>query len=182
MSVLGDVVVRISGAIVGIYAWERELHGHLDQGDLIRERSIGVGSGLLFRIGEATPGSLSNHGLHGVEPIGEHLVEVSDHRRVHSRRSVLCFLIRLRCVSSQRRSWEVRACPGIGCFQSWHRANLSPESTLLVACRVKGLVFVSEGSGTPMKARDWSLLEFNATRLLDFADRRFASGVRLLSG
>ncbi|KAF3550469.1 hypothetical protein DY000_02007591 [Brassica cretica] len=49
-----------------------------------------------------------------------------------------------RCVSSRRLSWKVRACPGVGCFQSRHRTNLSPELTLLVACRVKGLVLVSE--------------------------------------
>ncbi|KAF2595636.1 hypothetical protein F2Q68_00010437 [Brassica cretica] len=49
LSVLGDVVVRISGAAIRLYAREGELPGHLDQGDLIRERSIGI------RVGVALP-------------------------------------------------------------------------------------------------------------------------------
>ncbi|KAH0883864.1 LOW QUALITY PROTEIN: hypothetical protein HID58_059960 [Brassica napus] len=40
-----------------------------------------------------------------------------------------------------------------------HGENLSPESTLLVARCVKGLVLVSEGFGTPRTARDWYLPE-----------------------
>ena len=31
LSVLGDVVVRISGAVIRLYAGERELPGHLDK-------------------------------------------------------------------------------------------------------------------------------------------------------
>ncbi|KAF3574273.1 hypothetical protein F2Q69_00058672 [Brassica cretica] len=58
--------------------------------------------------------------------------------------SVVGLLLR-RCFSSWRRSRETRACPGVKCFQRWHRVNLSPESTLLVARCVKGLVLVSEG-------------------------------------
>ncbi|KAF2537313.1 hypothetical protein F2Q70_00036882 [Brassica cretica] len=50
-----------------------------------------------------------------------------------------------RCFSSRRRSRETRASPGVRCFQRRHRANLSPESTLLVARCVKGLVFVFDG-------------------------------------
>ena len=57
------MVVRICGALVRLYAEERELPGHLDQGDLIREGGIGVGVGVALpeggRGGGATPGSLS---------------------------------------------------------------------------------------------------------------------------
>ncbi|KAF3490181.1 hypothetical protein F2Q69_00052271 [Brassica cretica] len=40
--VLGDMVVRIAGAVIRIYVGKGELPGHLDQGDLIRERSVSI--------------------------------------------------------------------------------------------------------------------------------------------
>ncbi|KAF2567836.1 hypothetical protein F2Q68_00025291 [Brassica cretica] len=45
----------------------------------------------------------------------------------------------------------------VRCFQKWHGTNLSPESTLLVACYVKGFVLVSEGK----------ILQFDLAELLD---------------
>ena len=59
MSILGDVVVRISGAVIRLYAGEGELPGHHDQGELIREGSVGVGVGIALLDGESYPGSLS---------------------------------------------------------------------------------------------------------------------------
>ncbi|KAF3561679.1 hypothetical protein DY000_02014423 [Brassica cretica] len=85
-------------------------------------------SGLLFRMGGATPGSLSTMDCMALS-LSENIW--SEHPW-----PFLAF---------RRHSWEVRACPGVGCFQIRHRANLSLESTLLVGCRVMGLVLVSEG-------------------------------------
>ncbi|KAF3534615.1 hypothetical protein DY000_02040783 [Brassica cretica] len=114
LSVLGKVVVRISGDIIRLYAGEGELPGHLDQGDLIRKRSNSI------RVVVARPDGGSYfweplyHGLHGIKSLGEHLL-----LEIHTR-------------------------SGVGCLQSRHRADLSPESTLLVTLRVEGLVLVSE--------------------------------------
>ncbi|KAF3576575.1 hypothetical protein DY000_02031416 [Brassica cretica] len=135
--VLGDVAIWICGAVVRLYSGERELPGHLDQGDLIRERSIGVGVMVAFPDGGSYPRVSLYHGLHGVEPIGEYLVKVVGLR--------ILGLFSRRCVSSRCRSWEVLACLGVGFFQGRHRASLSSESTLLVTCRIKGLVLISEG-------------------------------------
>ncbi|KAF2591720.1 hypothetical protein F2Q70_00038588 [Brassica cretica] len=44
-----------------------------------------------------------------------------------------------------RHNWEIHACPGVRCFQRRHGENLSPESMLLVARCIKGVILVSEG-------------------------------------
>ncbi|KAF2571503.1 hypothetical protein F2Q70_00002825 [Brassica cretica] len=104
-------------------------------GDLIRERSIGVGVGVaLLDGGELPPGISLPWTAWG-----------RAYRRTSGEGLSILGLFSRRCVSSRRCSWEVCACPGVGCFQSRHRANLSPESTLLAACHVKGLVLISEG-------------------------------------
>ena len=52
------MVVWTSGAVIRLYAREGELFGHLDQGDLIREGSVGVGVGVaLHDGGELPPGA-----------------------------------------------------------------------------------------------------------------------------
>ncbi|KAF3597012.1 hypothetical protein DY000_02020543 [Brassica cretica] len=40
--------------------------------------------------------------------------------------------------------WEIHTCSRVRCLQNRHGPDLSPESTLLVTCRVEGLVLVSE--------------------------------------
>ncbi|KAF3500806.1 hypothetical protein F2Q69_00042517 [Brassica cretica] len=111
--------------------------------------------------GGSYPWEPLHHGLHGVEPLGKHLVKMSDHRILLYRCSVRCFLIgfQLRfaiirvvgpslftywCAFSRPRRWEICIRPGFGCLRSGHGANPSPESTLFVAGRVEGLVLVSE--------------------------------------
>ncbi|KAF2562722.1 hypothetical protein F2Q70_00017769 [Brassica cretica] len=42
------MIVWIAGAVIRLYVGKGELPRHLDQGDLIRERSIGVGIGVRF--------------------------------------------------------------------------------------------------------------------------------------
>ena len=42
------MIVRIAGTVIRVYAGKGEFPGHFDQGDLIRERSIGVGVGVAF--------------------------------------------------------------------------------------------------------------------------------------
>ncbi|KAF3585418.1 hypothetical protein F2Q69_00030212 [Brassica cretica] len=64
-----------AGAVIRLYAGERELPRHLDQGDLIREGSIGVGVRVALPDGASYPRESLYHRLHGVEPIGEHLVK-----------------------------------------------------------------------------------------------------------
>ena len=53
------MIVWIAGTVICLYAGKEEFLGHLDQGDLIRERSIDVGVGVAFPNGGATLGSLS---------------------------------------------------------------------------------------------------------------------------
>ncbi|KAF2550437.1 hypothetical protein F2Q68_00033948 [Brassica cretica] len=76
LSVLGDVVVRISGAVIRFNVWEGELPGHLDQGDLIRERSICIRVRVALPDRGSYPWEPLYHGLHGIEPLGEHLFQV----------------------------------------------------------------------------------------------------------
>ncbi|KAF3540558.1 hypothetical protein F2Q69_00021604 [Brassica cretica] len=98
LSVLGDMIVRIAGTVIRLYVGKGEFPGHLDQGDLIREKSVGVEVG------------------------------VSSHRRLLLYDSLGCFLVgfRLRfvvfyvvdpstlrllarcCVSLRRRRREIR--------------------------------------------------------------------------
>ena len=59
-----------------------EFPGHLDQGDLICERSIGIGVGVDLPDGGSYPWEPFYHGLHGIEPLGEHLFQVIDHGRL----------------------------------------------------------------------------------------------------
>ncbi|KAF3557915.1 hypothetical protein F2Q69_00013492 [Brassica cretica] len=47
------------GAVILLYAGERELPVYLDQGDLIRAGSIGVGVGVALSDRRSYPGSLS---------------------------------------------------------------------------------------------------------------------------
>ncbi|KAF3608697.1 hypothetical protein DY000_02047804 [Brassica cretica] len=75
LSVLGDMIVWISGTVIRLYAGKGEFPGHLDQDDLIRERSIGVGVGVAFSDGGSYPWEPFHHGLHGVEHLGEHLLQ-----------------------------------------------------------------------------------------------------------
>ncbi|WZY77487.1 hypothetical protein YC2023_023871 [Brassica napus] len=88
------MIVRIAGAVIRLYVGKEELPGHLDQGDLIRERSIGVGIRVTLPDGGSYPWEPFNHGLHGVEPLGEHLLQVSNHGRFRLCRSLQCFLVR----------------------------------------------------------------------------------------
>ena len=55
LSVLGYVVVRISGAVIRLYVGEGEFPGHVDQGDLIREGSVSVGVGVALLDGGSYP-------------------------------------------------------------------------------------------------------------------------------
>ncbi|XP_013639550.1 PREDICTED: photosystem II D2 protein-like [Brassica oleracea var. oleracea] len=57
-------------------AGEGELPGHLDQGNIIREESVGVGVGVALPDEGSYPREPLYHGLHGVEPLGEYLVKV----------------------------------------------------------------------------------------------------------
>ena len=49
------MVVRISGAVIRLDTGEREFPGHLDQGDFIREGSVGVGIGVALPYGGELP-------------------------------------------------------------------------------------------------------------------------------
>ncbi|KAF2591456.1 hypothetical protein F2Q70_00039194 [Brassica cretica] len=155
LSVLGDLVIRISGAVISLYSGEGELLGHLDQGDLIRERSIGIRVGVALLDGGSYSWEPLYHGLHGIESLGEHQLQVSDHRRLRFRCSV-----RL----------DIHTCSGVGCLQSRHGADLSPESTLLVTRRVEGLVLVSEVK----------ILRFELAELLDALVQLLGEFVELL--
>ncbi|KAF2601584.1 hypothetical protein F2Q70_00025906 [Brassica cretica] len=53
------MVVWIASAVICLYAGKGELVGDLDQGDLIHERSIGVGVGVALPDRTGYPGSLS---------------------------------------------------------------------------------------------------------------------------
>ncbi|KAF3540674.1 hypothetical protein F2Q69_00023128 [Brassica cretica] len=75
-----------------------------------------------------------HHGLHGVEPLGEHLLQVGGHRRSRRRSSLGYFLIGF---------WLGLAVFYVG-LQSWHGSDLSLKAMVLVACRIEGLIFVSE--------------------------------------
>ncbi|KAF3538187.1 hypothetical protein F2Q69_00022574 [Brassica cretica] len=57
LSVLGDMIVWIAGTVICLYAGKEGFLGHLDQGDLIRERCSDVGVGVAFPNGGATLGS-----------------------------------------------------------------------------------------------------------------------------
>ncbi|KAF3501008.1 hypothetical protein F2Q69_00042120 [Brassica cretica] len=120
LSVLGDMIVHIAGAVICLYVEEGELPGHLDQGDLIHERSVGIRVGVALPDGGSYPWEPFNHGLHDVEPLGEHLLRVW---------APLVFS-------------RVSAFP---CDVVGGRVVHVPESTLLVTRRIEGLVLVSEG-------------------------------------
>ncbi|KAG5384261.1 hypothetical protein IGI04_035731, partial [Brassica rapa subsp. trilocularis] len=47
-------------------------------------------------------------------------------------------------ISVQRRRWTSRVSSGVRHLQSWHGLDLSLKVTLLVTCRIEGLIFVSE--------------------------------------
>ncbi|KAF3540587.1 hypothetical protein F2Q69_00023299 [Brassica cretica] len=132
--VLGDVVVRISGAVIRLYAGEGELPGQLDQGDLIRERSIGIRVGVALPDRGSYPWEPLYYGLHGIEPLDEHLFQVW---------ASLAFS-HVDASFPRRRRWEIHIGSRVGCLRSRHRADLSSESTLLITCRVEGLVLVTE--------------------------------------
>ncbi|KAF2620319.1 hypothetical protein F2Q68_00039472 [Brassica cretica] len=72
------MIVQTAGAVIRLYVGKGELPGHLDQGDLIRERSIGVGIGVALPDGGSYPWEPFNHGLHGVEPLGKHLLQAGE--------------------------------------------------------------------------------------------------------
>ncbi|KAF2571574.1 hypothetical protein F2Q70_00002693 [Brassica cretica] len=114
------MIVQIAGAVIRLYVEEGELPGHLDQGDLIHERSVGIRVGVALPDGGSYPWEPFNHGLHGVEPLGEHLLRVW---------APLVFS-------------RVSAFP---CYVVGGRVVHVPESTLLVTRRIEGLVLVSEG-------------------------------------
>ncbi|KAF3602229.1 hypothetical protein F2Q69_00035311 [Brassica cretica] len=70
------MIVRIAGAVIRLYVGKGELLGHLDQGDLIRERSVSIRIGVALPDGGSYPWEPFYHGLHGVEPLGEHLLQI----------------------------------------------------------------------------------------------------------
>ncbi|KAF2616078.1 hypothetical protein F2Q70_00012551 [Brassica cretica] len=73
-----------------------ELPGHLDQGDLFRERSISIRVGVALPDGGSYSWEPLYHRLHSIDPLGEHLHQVSDHRRLRFRFSIRSFLIGFR--------------------------------------------------------------------------------------
>ncbi|KAL0678132.1 hypothetical protein Bca4012_006113 [Brassica carinata] len=149
------MVIWIAGTIIRLYAGKREFPWHLDQGDLLRERSIGVGVGVAFPDLGSYPGEPFHHGL----------LRVSGYRRRCLRYSLGCFLIGFQLgfavflvvvlgtvsllvccsVSLRRHGRERCVSSGVRCLQSRHGMDLSLKAALLVICRVEGLVFISEG-------------------------------------
>ncbi|KAF3581357.1 hypothetical protein DY000_02031092 [Brassica cretica] len=135
------MIVWIAGAIIRLNVGKKEIHGHLVQGDLICERSIGIEIGVAHPDGGATPGSLST-----MDCMASSLL-----KNICSRFAVL-YVLGLSTlslfarfyVSLRRRRRESRACSRVWCLQSRHGLDLGLESTLFVTCRIKGSVLVSE--------------------------------------
>ncbi|KAF2539874.1 hypothetical protein F2Q70_00005565 [Brassica cretica] len=70
------MVEWVAGAVIHHYVGEGELSRHLDQGNAVCERSIGVRTGITFPNRRCHPGEPFYHRLHGVEFLGEHLLQI----------------------------------------------------------------------------------------------------------
>ena len=116
------MVIWIIGTIICLHARRSDFPWHLDQGDLLRERSIGVGVEVTFTDRGSYPGEPFHHGLLGVEPLGKHLLQIGGHRRRRFRYSHGLFL------TGFRLGFTVFHVVGLGIFSLLVRCSVSLQS------------------------------------------------------